>query len=76
MSENLNRREFVNRTAVGGVVAGTVLASGPLRAAKSPGNAVVVGIMGLSRGRALAAGFAKQPGVRVKYVCDVDKKGL
>ena len=76
MSENLNRREFVNRTAVGGVVAGTVLASGPSRAAKSPGNTVVVGIMGLSRGRALAAGFAKQPGVRVKYVCDVDKKRL
>jgi predicted dehydrogenase len=32
--------------------------------------------MGLSRGRALALGFARQPGVAVKYLCDVDKKRL
>jgi predicted dehydrogenase len=29
--------------------------------------------MGLSRGSALAASFARQPGVRIKYVCDVDQ---
>ena len=30
--------------------------------------------MGLSRGRSLAVGFAKQPGVELKYVCDVDSQ--
>jgi predicted dehydrogenase len=29
--------------------------------------------MGLSRGASLAASFARQPGVQVKYVCDVDR---
>ena len=33
---------------------------------------VVVGVMGLSRGRALACQFAQQAGVEVRYVCDVD----
>ncbi len=35
---------------------------------------VVVGVMGLSRGKALATEFARQPNVLVKYVCDVDAR--
>lgn len=41
--------------------------------ASSPNNTVVVGVMGLERGLALARGFAQLPGVEVKYCCDVDK---
>ncbi|MCA9221739.1 MAG: Gfo/Idh/MocA family oxidoreductase, partial [Planctomycetales bacterium] len=43
------------------------------RAADSPSSRVVIGVMGLSRGRSLATSFAKQPNVEVKYVCDVDQ---
>ena len=38
----------------------------------SPGETITVGVMGLSRGASLAAGFEKQPNCHVKYVCDVD----
>ena len=33
---------------------------------------VVVGVMGLSRGRGLATQFASRPGVDVRWICDVD----
>jgi len=71
MSPPLDRRQFLGRSAVTGAVAG--LGFGRfLSAADSPSERVVVGVMGLSRGRSLAVSFAKQPGVEVKYVCDVD----
>src|SRR6185369_859455 len=34
---------------------------------------IVVGIMGLSRGKSLTNTFASQPNVEVRYVCDTDK---
>ncbi len=41
----------------------------------SANDTVVVGVMGVnSRGAALAAGFAKLPGVRVAHICDVDAR--
>ncbi|MCH5375129.1 MAG: Gfo/Idh/MocA family oxidoreductase, partial [Planctomycetes bacterium] len=71
MSQPFDRREFLGRTAVTGAAAS--LGFGRfLAAADSPSQRVVIGVMGLSRGRALAASFAKQPGVDIKYVCDVD----
>jgi predicted dehydrogenase len=42
--------------------------------AASPNEQVVVGVMGLSRGRALALAFHRQPNVWVKYVCDPDRR--
>jgi len=66
-----------------GLIAGSIAAAGAaslsarLAAARSaPSRTVQVGVMGLSRGRALALGFARQPGVTVKYLCDVDKRRL
>ena len=35
---------------------------------------LVVGIMGFSRGRDLADEALKIPGVRIKYICETDKK--
>jgi predicted dehydrogenase len=35
---------------------------------------VIVGVMGLSRGRSLAINFARQQGVEVKWVCDADSR--
>jgi predicted dehydrogenase len=70
MSSHVSRRQFL------GTSAGTAaaLASGPLLAQQGdlPSQRVTVGVMGLSRGRSLAINFARTPGVRVKYVCDVD----
>ncbi len=71
MAKNLDRRQFLGQTALTGAAASLSINS--LRAAEAPSQKVVVGVMGLSRGRSLADGFAKLPGVEVKYVCDVDK---
>ncbi len=68
MTPHMNRRQFVATGA-----AGLTLALGA--SADQPSNKLVVGIMGTGgRGTSLAEGFARQPGVEVAYVCDVDKK--
>ena len=46
------------------------------RSAEPPSRQVVIGVMGLGRGMALASGFARLPGARVKYLCDVDDERL
>ena len=73
MSQQLNRRRFLGNAAAGGAAAGLTFSTIKTLGAEAPSNKVVVGVMGLSRGRSLATGFAKQPGVEVKYVCDVDE---
>ena len=67
-----SRRQFLGASA-GSVVA---LGSGPLIAQTGalPSQKVTVGIMGLNRGMEVAAALEKQPGVVIKYVCDVDSK--
>lgn len=82
MSHSVNRRGFLGRAAVGSVAAATSLsASSSLFAhARSQdgvigaNDTIVIGIMGMNRGKELAPRFAKQPNVRIKYVCDVDEK--
>jgi len=70
MSSSLNRRVFLGGIAAGGA-ASVLLGRKAFSAA--PNDKVVVGVMGLSRGRALADEFAREENVEVKYVCDVDK---
>ncbi|MFN0197641.1 MAG: Gfo/Idh/MocA family protein [Planctomycetaceae bacterium] len=71
MTDSMDRRGFLNRTAIGGV--GLAAATTDLGyAADPPSERIVVGVMGLSRGRGLALQFANQPNVEVRYVCDVD----
>ncbi|MFQ5734246.1 MAG: Gfo/Idh/MocA family protein, partial [Planctomycetaceae bacterium] len=73
MAGTFDRRQFLGTTAITG--AGLALTGGTISAAAdAPGKRVTVGVMGLSRGRSLAIGFARQSGVHVKYLCDVDKK--
>lgn len=71
MGTAINRRRFLGRSALG--AAGMLAARGVV-AADTPSERVVVGVMGLSRGRTLATQFAKQANVAVRYVCDVDSK--
>src|SRR4051812_45085934 len=68
----VSRRDFLGASA--GSTA--LLASGPLfaQADALPSRTVTVGIMGLKRGMEVAAALEKQPGVVIKYVCDVDSR--
>jgi predicted dehydrogenase len=72
MSGKLDRRQFLGQTAATSAAVGLTMAGTSALAAKSASGTVVVGVMGLSRGRSLALSFAKQQGVDVKYCCDVD----
>ena len=42
----------------------------------SPNDRVVLGVMGMSRGRRLAMSLGSQPNVHLKYICDVDTQRL
>jgi len=72
MATELNRRGFLGTSAAGGAAAVAATLARPALAGEA-GRKVVIGVMGLSRGRSLAVNFARQAGVEVKYVCDVDK---
>ncbi|MCH8829795.1 MAG: Gfo/Idh/MocA family oxidoreductase, partial [Planctomycetes bacterium] len=72
MADTLNRRNFLGRTALSGA-AGLAVTSHVARGANAAGETIVIGVMGLSRGKSLALNFARQTGVVVKYVCDVDR---
>lgn len=68
------RREFLRQAAWQGAAFG--LSAFPAWGEperENRGETIVVGVMGLSRGEALAVGFAQQPDVRIKYLCDVDR---
>ncbi len=74
MSNQIDRREFIGQSSIAGAsvaAAGLAMASSA-RAQDSANEKVVVGVMGMSRGRSLARSFAKAKNVEVKYVCDVD----
>jgi predicted dehydrogenase len=74
MSPTIDRRKFLGQAAIGGAAAAVAISGRLHGAEESANNKVVVGVMGLSRGRSLAVDFAKQPNVEVKYVCDVDSQ--
>jgi predicted dehydrogenase len=74
MSNLINRREFIQRTAVSGAAIVTAAPLVPSIAAAN--DQIVVGVVGMSRGRALAQTFASTAGCTVKYVCDTDAKRL
>ncbi len=70
---HVKRRTFLATSGAAGLAA-TGLTAAERLWARSPNAKIVVGVMGLSRGRALMAGFAREPGVVVKYACDVDSQ--
>ena len=80
MSPTFNRRTFLAGTtaAYAALKANAALAQdGPAsnsdRSSAAP-QPIVLGVMGLSRGSALATEFGQQAGVTVKYLCDVDSQ--
>lgn len=66
----LTRRSFLATSAA----AGALSRMAPLMygADEAPSRIVTVGVMGMNRGLALAQTFGLLPGVRIKYVCDLD----
>ena len=72
MAQQMDRRKFFGQAAAGSLAMGALLRRSAA-AQETPAKTVVVGVMGLSRGRSLMVSFAKQPGVVVKYVCDPDQ---
>src|SRR6185503_1565001 len=69
-----DRREFLKASAA--LAGGYFIASSSSLAQVGSEQRIVVGVMGLSRGLALASAFASLPNCVVKYVCDVDEKVL
>jgi predicted dehydrogenase len=67
MSSTFSRRRFLGTTAAVSLAASTSQAA-------APSDKIVIGVMGLSRGRSLSTSFAKRPNVEIKYVCDVDSQ--
>ncbi len=81
MSQQVNRRGFLGTaSAVTAAASLSAVAPSAFASARSQDNVlganetIVIGIMGMNRGKELAPRFAKQPNVRIKYVCDVDEK--
>ncbi|TWT35108.1 Inositol 2-dehydrogenase [Thalassoglobus neptunius] len=68
---SMTRRDLLKTTSAAALA---YASTGPLIANQGelPSQKINVGVMGLSRGRSLAVSYARQPGVNVKYVCDVD----
>ncbi|HAY78821.1 MAG TPA: dehydrogenase [Planctomycetaceae bacterium] len=73
MSPSVNRRDFVSTAALAGAAAGVAVSTHQVVAQDQSRRPVVVGVMGMSRGRSLATGFAKLPNVEVAYCCDIDQ---
>lgn len=75
-SSPLSRRRFVTRSTRATAVAasaGTLAWTRPAHAQKSPGDTVVLGLMGAGgRGTSHALGFAGLESVEFKHICDVN----
>lgn len=69
----MERRTFLKNGAAG-VVATTTVNALHARANSLQSERVIVGIMGLSRGKDLASDLMKMTGVEIKYACDADSK--
>ena len=67
------RRRFLKTSAMASVASAAITQAAAARPAE---DRVVVGIMGVSRGSALAQQFAAVKGVEVRYLCDIDSKRL
>ncbi len=77
MNSSINRRLFLKQTAVVGASVATLGNILSLRAADSPANKIVLGVMGTNgRGLDLMKGFSALPGVEFAYVCDVDTRAM
>lgn len=78
MPSRLHRREFLGTSlgASAGLAAGLFVAGSATAAEGADDRPVRLGVMGLSRGLALAETFSKQPGAVIAAVCETDSGRL
>lgn len=69
-----SRRSFQKTLALGVMAGIAAPLTSKLRAATSPSEKLVVGVMGLGRGAAHLEALLTLPNVEVAYVCDADKR--
>jgi predicted dehydrogenase len=75
MHSSLTRRQFLKTTCI--LATGLAAAPASVRAAKSPNDKVVVGIIGCNgRGMDHINGFLSVPNVEIAYICDVDSRAV
>ncbi|MEY3457583.1 MAG: Inositol 2-dehydrogenase [Planctomycetota bacterium] len=70
------RRTFLVSSATGSVAATLFAAESRGSQDAADNRPVVVGVMGASRGSALASVFGSLPNVELRYICDVDSNRL
>ncbi len=70
------RRGFLRQTSAWGLAAAAALVSQPAYGDDESTRRVVIGVMGLSRGRALVQQFGRQANVEIRYVCDADQQRI
>lgn len=76
MSDALNRRDFIKRTAAGAIAAGSAISSVP-RNVMGANDRVIVGGIGTGRQGAYdLQDFALQPNVQIAAICDVFEPNL
>jgi len=76
MNDSLNRRHFLQRTAVVGAGLAALQGFPSLRAADSPANLLRVGVMGLGRGYDHVQALLDIRDVEIACLCDVDEQRL
>ena len=69
---SLDRRRFLGQATAATATAAALTMTRTARAANAANRKIVVGVMGMSRGRSLAQGFSTLEDVDVKYCCDAD----
>lgn len=73
----MNRRTFIDMTGKAGLGLSLMGTGAVGRSFASANSKITVAVMGTySRGRALAAGFARHPLTEVAYICDVDDEAI
>jgi predicted dehydrogenase len=73
MNTSISRRTFFHQSTLAGAGA-LALGASRSRAALSPGDKIVAGVMGLSRGMGHVQALLNIPNTEIAYVCDVDQK--
>lgn len=73
MFNDINRRNFLEKTIASTAAVGIAASSLKVNAKVVGANErVVIAVMGMKRGKALAKTFAGRKNVEIKYVCEVD----
>src|SRR5689334_18866476 len=72
----LSRRDFTKKSAVLTFGFATAPLASCVRAASSPGNKLVVGVLGMGRGSAHIQALQQIENVEIAYIADVDDNRL